>query len=84
VTEKDVVNKAIAEKLCDTTSKSTTKRGTITAENELILLKEFGLASTVTHGFDENAVARDILAGKGVIVTVNGSNLWAKNIPENV
>ncbi|WP_413456784.1 calcium-binding protein [Herbaspirillum huttiense] len=84
VTEKDVVNKAIAEKLCDTTSKSTTKRGTISAENELILLKEFGLASTLTQGFDENAVARDILAGKGVIVTVNGSKLWAKNIPENV
>ncbi|WP_233149369.1 calcium-binding protein [Herbaspirillum camelliae] len=84
VTEKDVVNKAIAEKLCDTTSKSTTKRGAISAENELILLKEFGLASTLAQGFDENAVARSILAGKGVIVTVNGSTLWAKNIPENV
>jgi hypothetical protein len=84
VTEKDVVSKAIAEKLCDTTSKSTIKRGNISAENELILLKEFGLASTLAQGFDAEAIARDIIAGKGVIVTVNGSKLWSKTIPDNV
>ncbi|WP_406851298.1 calcium-binding protein [Herbaspirillum huttiense] len=84
VTEKDVVNKAIAEKLCDTTSKDPEKRGSISVDNQLVLLKEFGLASTLAQGFDENAVARDIIKGKGVIVSVNGSRIWAKNIPKNV
>ncbi|MCO4856252.1 hypothetical protein MKD49_07120 [Herbaspirillum sp. WGmk3] len=84
VTEKDVVTKAIAEKLCDTTSKDPEKRGTISVDNELVLLKEFGLASTLARGFDENAVARDILKGKGVIVSVNSSRLWAMNIEQNV
>jgi Ca2+-binding RTX toxin-like protein len=84
LSEKDVVNKAIEEKLCDTTSRSPAQRGRISPENQLVLLKELGLASTLTQGFDVDAVARQIIDGKGVMVSVNSSILWNNTIRSNV
>ncbi|MET3431462.1 Ca2+-binding RTX toxin-like protein [Herbaspirillum seropedicae] len=80
---KTVLQTAIDEKLCDTTKKDRDLGGGTTSENQVALLKKFGIAATLEQGFDENAVARHIIEGKGVILRVNGGVVWARTEPDN-
>ena len=76
VSEKEVVQRAIEKGLCDTVSDSPGSRGGSSSRDQKQLLKEFGFASKVSSGFDAQAVARDIKAGKGVTINVYADALW--------
>ncbi|MBV8624885.1 MAG: calcium-binding protein, partial [Herbaspirillum sp.] len=76
VTEKEVVERAIKEGLCDTDSKFPGARGATTQWDQHQLLEEFGFSSTVADGFNAQKVARDIKEGKGVTVSVYADALW--------
>lgn len=76
VSEKEVIERAIKEHLCNTTDTAPNRRGGITPEQELILLKEFGFAATLQEGFDAKSVAQSIKDGKGVTLGVNSNRLW--------
>lgn len=76
VTEKDVVERAIKEGLCETDSKNPGARGASSQWDQQQLLEEFGFTSTVTNGFNVQQVARDIKQGKGVAVSINSDALW--------
>ncbi|WP_253909700.1 calcium-binding protein, partial [Herbaspirillum seropedicae] len=80
---KTVLQTAIDEKLCDTTKKDRDLGGGTTSENQVALLKKFGIAATLEQGFDANAVAQHIIEGKGVILRVNGGVLWCKTEPDH-
>ncbi len=80
---KTVLQTAIEEKLCDTTKKDRDLGGGTTSENQVALLKKFGIAATLEQGFDANAVAQHIIEGKGVILRVNGGVLWSKTEPDH-
>nr|WP_233170810.1 calcium-binding protein [Herbaspirillum sp. ASV7] len=84
VSEKEVVERAIKENLCVTSGKKSDPRGGTTAEQQLALLKDFGFDSTLEKGFDEAAVARHIIEGKGVIVSVNSDVLGCATFPKNM
>jgi Ca2+-binding RTX toxin-like protein len=71
-----VVERAIKEGLCDTGSDSSDLRGGTSSSDQKKLLKEFGFSSRVSQGFDAQAVARDIKAGKGVTISVYADALW--------
>ncbi len=83
VSAKEVMETAIKEKLCDTTSKDSALRGSTTASDQLALLNKFGIAATLDKGFDENAIAQHIIEGKGVILSVNSGMLWRMTLPKN-
>lgn len=76
VSEKEVVERAIKEGLCNTDSQFSDFRGASSQWDQQQLLEEFGFTSTVTNGFNAQEVARDIKAGKGVTVSVYAEALW--------
>ncbi|MGC4241115.1 MAG: calcium-binding protein, partial [Herbaspirillum sp.] len=76
LTEKEVVTRAIDEMLCDVIDPLPEHRGGTYTEGQQALLKDFGIDATITHGFDEMAVARSIKEGKAVGLSVNASRLW--------
>ncbi|WP_244940013.1 calcium-binding protein [Herbaspirillum seropedicae] len=76
VSEKEVVERAIKEGLCDTDSQFSGFRGGSSQWDQQQLLEEFGFTSKVTNGFNAQEIARDIKAGKGVTVSVYADALW--------
>lgn len=81
VSEKDVLQKAIEQQLCDTTSTSSALRGSTTALQQVALLKDFGISATVSDQFDVASVAKSIKEGKGVIVSVDRTLLEKNSEP---
>ncbi|BEV15978.1 calcium-binding protein [Herbaspirillum sp. DW155] len=81
-TEKEVVEKAIKEKWCDTVSPSEELRGGTTPTQQRALLKAFGFNASVTEGYDEKAIAQSIKDGKGVAVSVSAGNLWGMSLSD--
>nr|WP_249791665.1 C39 family peptidase [Herbaspirillum sp. C7C8] len=76
VSEKEVVQCAIKENLCDTAAESADMRGATSEDDRQALLEHFGFACTIDERVDLTAVAQSIKDGKGVIISVNASKLW--------
>ncbi|WP_237741790.1 calcium-binding protein [Herbaspirillum rubrisubalbicans] len=74
--EKEVVQRAIKENLCDTAAESADMRGATSEDDRQALLQDFGFASTIDEQVDLKAVAQSIKDGKGVIISVSASKLW--------
>lgn len=74
--EKEVVQRAIKENLCDTAAESADMRGATSEDDRQALLQDFGFASTIDEQVDLTAVAQSIKDGKGVIISVSASKLW--------
>lgn len=76
VSEKEVVQCAIKENLCDTAAESADMRGATSEDDRQALLEHFGFACTIDERVDLTAVAQSIKDGKGVIISVSASKLW--------
>lgn len=74
--EKEVVQRAIKENLCDTAAESADTRGATSEDDRQALLQDFGFAASIDEQVDLNAVAQSIKDGKGVIISVSASKLW--------
>lgn len=74
--EKEVVQRAIKENLCDTAAESADMRGATSEDDRQALLQDFGFASSIDEQVDLKAVAQSIKDGKGVIISVSASKLW--------
>lgn len=74
--EKEVVQRAIKENLCDTAAESADMRGATSEDDRQALLQDFGFACSIDERVDLAAVAQSIKDGKGVIISVSASKLW--------
>ena len=81
--EKDVVLRAIQEHLCDITSASADRRGGTNEFDRQALLQDFGLAATISDGFDAQSVAQGIKDGKGVLISVSAGQLWGMDLGDD-
>ncbi|MET3431463.1 hypothetical protein ABIC71_000941 [Herbaspirillum seropedicae] len=76
VSEKEVVERAIKENLCDTAAESADTRGATSEDDRQALLQDFGFAASIDEEVDLKAVAQSIKDGKGVVISVSASKLW--------
>ncbi len=81
--EKEVVQRAIKENLCDTAAGSADQRGATSEDDRQALLQDFGFASTIDEQVDLDAVAQSIKDGKGVIISVSAGKLWGMDLNDD-
>ncbi|MFJ3054729.1 calcium-binding protein [Herbaspirillum sp. NPDC087042] len=83
VSEKVVVQRAIKDSLCDTSSDSDDMRGGTSGYDQQTLLEDFGFESSIESGFDAKSVAQSIKDGKGVLVSLSAGNLWGEDLNDD-